>query len=35
VTIFEESLDTALDARAKGTFVHQDLGMGTGEHIAG
>jgi glutamate-1-semialdehyde 2,1-aminomutase len=34
VTIFEESLDQALDARASGTFQHVDLGMGTGEHVS-
>jgi glutamate-1-semialdehyde 2,1-aminomutase len=34
VTIFEESLDAALEARAAGTFVHADLGMGTGEHVS-
>jgi glutamate-1-semialdehyde 2,1-aminomutase len=33
-TIFAESLDAALEARAAGTFVHHDLGMGTGEHVA-
>ncbi|HLX35505.1 MAG TPA: aspartate aminotransferase family protein [Candidatus Limnocylindrales bacterium] len=33
-SIFADSLDAALDERAKGTFVHQDLGMGTGEHVA-
>ena len=33
-SIFADSLDAALEARAKGTFVHQDLGMGTGEHVA-
>jgi glutamate-1-semialdehyde 2,1-aminomutase len=34
VTIFEDSLDAALEARADGTFVHADLGMGTGEHVS-
>lgn len=34
VSIFEDSLDAALEARAKGTMVHHDLGMGTGEHVA-
>jgi glutamate-1-semialdehyde 2,1-aminomutase len=33
-TIFADSLDAALEARAKGTDVHHDLGMGTGEHVS-
>jgi len=33
-SIFAESLDVALEERAKGTFVHHDLGMGTGEHVS-
>jgi glutamate-1-semialdehyde 2,1-aminomutase len=33
VSIFADSLDAALEARAKGTFVHHDLGIGAGEHI--
>jgi glutamate-1-semialdehyde 2,1-aminomutase len=33
-TIFADSLDAALEARAKGTAIHQNLGMGTGEHVS-
>jgi len=33
VSIFEDSLQAALDERAIGTFVTHDLGMGTGEHV--
>lgn len=33
-TIFADSLDAALEARAKGTAIHHDLGMGTGEHVS-
>jgi len=33
-TIFADSLDAALEERARGTAVHKDLGMGTGEHVS-
>jgi glutamate-1-semialdehyde 2,1-aminomutase len=33
-SIFADSLDAALEERAKGTAVHHDLGMGTGEHVS-
>jgi glutamate-1-semialdehyde 2,1-aminomutase len=35
VTIFADSLDAALEARAAGTSEHHFLGIGTGEHVAG
>ncbi len=33
VTIFADSLDAALEARATGTAIAQGPGMGTGEHV--
>lgn len=33
-SIFADSLDAALEERAKGTATHHNLGMGTGEHVS-